>query len=89
MSTQIRRMADDYMIHVYYMFSAAISLDGNGACLSVRLFDTVFGKNSMTVHPDAACVCLLSNHPEGYDRPYSCDLENLAAIKRLADAMNE
>jgi len=81
----MKRIAEEWMIHVYYMFSAVVSLDEEGCCLAVRMFDTCFGSDCMAVHPKAARICLLSNHPEGYKEPYPQDLENMKALRKLAD----
>jgi len=80
----IAKIAEELLNHVYYMTSAAVSLDGEGRVLSVRLFDTRFGGEGIAVHPQAACICLLSNHPEGFRELYPQDIENLKAIQRIA-----
>ena len=77
----IRKLAEELMIHVYYPVSAVVSMDDQGNCLAVRMFDTLFAGDCMVVHPDAAVVYLMSNHPEGRREPYPQDLENLEALK--------
>ena len=77
----IRKLAEELMIHVYYPVSAVISMDDAGNCLRVRMFDTLFAGEAMAVHPDAALVYLMSNHPEGWKEPYPQDLENFEALK--------
>ena len=79
----IAKIAEELLNHVYYMTSAAVSLDDEGRILSVRLFDTQFGGEGIAVHPQAACICLLSNHPEGFTAPYTQDMENLEIIRKM------
>jgi len=80
----IRKLAEELMVRVYYPISAVVSLDENGRCLAVRMFDTMFAKTYLAIHRDAAQVYLLSNHPEGYEEPYPQDLENYEELSRIA-----
>ena len=80
----IRKLAEELMIHVYYPVSAVVSVDQEGNCLAVRMFDTMFAQSCLNIHCHAASVYLLSNHPEGYEEPYPLDLKNYEELRRMA-----
>ena len=78
------KFAEDYLIHVFYRVSAAVSLDGSGGILSVRLFDTEWGGDALCVAPDAAEVWLLSNHEDGGQALYPADCVNIGRVRSAA-----
>lgn len=76
--------ARDYLIHVFYRVSAAVSLDGSGGILSVRLFDTEWGGDALCVAPDAKEIWLLTNHEDGWPELYDVDRVHIARVRSKA-----
>ncbi len=77
------KLAERLMKRVWTPFSALIALDQAGNILDICQFDTMFG-NMDIVSQEADRFLLLTNHPEGYEKPYQEDRENYRRIHAMA-----
>ena len=75
------RLAAALMQDVYQPFSSCVWLDGDGNILGLRQFDTEYYRPAFEKPKGTACTWLMSNHPEGYMKPYARDLQNIRRLR--------